>query len=252
VFKRVAIFSGNANGALTQEICQALEFPVGKSKVYGDVDPRLTYTVGSGNLIGSDTISGALVRVAGENVGSYAIKKGTLSAGGNYAINFVGANLAITQRALTITADNISKVYGRRDPDKTYTIGGSGLVGADSLSGRLGRAKGRDVGSYAIKLGTLTAGSNYALTFVGANFKITARELTVKADRGQGKIKGHADPVLTYTFGKLQKGNSITGELTRKPGEKVGLYPIRKGSISAGMNYVIDFISREFRITKAD
>ena len=32
MFKRVSIFSGNANPALTQEICQALEFPLGKSQ----------------------------------------------------------------------------------------------------------------------------------------------------------------------------------------------------------------------------
>ena len=33
MFKKVAIFSGNANPELTQEICQALELPLGKSKV---------------------------------------------------------------------------------------------------------------------------------------------------------------------------------------------------------------------------
>lgn len=33
VFKRVAIFSGNANPALTQEICHVLEFPVGRARV---------------------------------------------------------------------------------------------------------------------------------------------------------------------------------------------------------------------------
>ncbi len=33
MFKRVSIFSGNANPQLTQDICQALEFPLGKSNV---------------------------------------------------------------------------------------------------------------------------------------------------------------------------------------------------------------------------
>lgn len=33
MFKRVAIFSGNANPALTQEICHVLEFPVGRARV---------------------------------------------------------------------------------------------------------------------------------------------------------------------------------------------------------------------------
>ncbi len=33
MFKRVSIFSGNANPGLTQEICQVLEFPLGRTRV---------------------------------------------------------------------------------------------------------------------------------------------------------------------------------------------------------------------------
>src|SRR5215831_16438777 len=54
VFKRVAIFSGNANPALTQEICQALEFPLGKSKVSRFSDGE-TFCVIQENVRGVDT-----------------------------------------------------------------------------------------------------------------------------------------------------------------------------------------------------
>src|SRR4029079_3907721 len=54
VFKRVAIFSGNANTALTQEICQALEFPLGKSKVSRFSDGE-TFCVIQENVRGVDT-----------------------------------------------------------------------------------------------------------------------------------------------------------------------------------------------------
>src|SRR5438477_2780124 len=54
VFKRVAIFSGNANLPLTQEICQALEFPVGKSKVSRFSDGE-TFCVIQENVRGVDT-----------------------------------------------------------------------------------------------------------------------------------------------------------------------------------------------------
>ena len=57
-----------------------------QSKVYGADDPTLTYT---GTLIGADTFSGALARSSDENVGTYAINQGTLSAGDNYTITFV-------------------------------------------------------------------------------------------------------------------------------------------------------------------
>jgi ribose-phosphate pyrophosphokinase len=54
VFKRVSIFSGNANPSLTQEICQVLEFPVGKSKVSRFSDGE-TFCVIQENVRGVDT-----------------------------------------------------------------------------------------------------------------------------------------------------------------------------------------------------
>ena len=53
-----------------------------KSKNVGDADPALTYT--SSGLVDGDSISGSLSRDSGENVGTYAITQGTLSAGANY------------------------------------------------------------------------------------------------------------------------------------------------------------------------
>ena len=53
MFKRVAIFSGNANQALTQEICQVLEFPVGKSKISRFSDHE-TFCVIQENVRGVD------------------------------------------------------------------------------------------------------------------------------------------------------------------------------------------------------
>jgi ribose-phosphate pyrophosphokinase len=54
VFKRVAIFSGNANPTLAQEICACLEFPMGKSKVSRFSDGE-TFCVIQENVRGVDT-----------------------------------------------------------------------------------------------------------------------------------------------------------------------------------------------------
>ncbi|MFO0616748.1 MAG: ribose-phosphate pyrophosphokinase [Polyangiaceae bacterium] len=54
MFKRVSIFSGNANQGLTQEICHALELPVGKSKVSRFSDGE-TFCVIEENVRGVDT-----------------------------------------------------------------------------------------------------------------------------------------------------------------------------------------------------
>lgn len=78
-----------------------------KSKYVGENDPELTYQ--SDGLVGSDAITGALARVAGEEVGTYNITQGTLAAGGNYNIVFTGATLTInalpTYDIMGVTAD---------------------------------------------------------------------------------------------------------------------------------------------------
>ena len=86
-----------------------------KAKIYGDEDPTLTYT--AEGLLGVDTLTGALTgalsRAEGENVGSYAITLGTLSAD-NYTISFVEANLFIHTKEVTepiVTLDQTSYQY---------------------------------------------------------------------------------------------------------------------------------------------
>ncbi|HEX3235655.1 MAG TPA: YDG domain-containing protein [Gemmatimonadales bacterium] len=89
-----------------------------KTKVYGNADPSLTYHLTSGSLVGGDAFTGGLFRLAGETVpGSpYAINQGTLTAGGNYALAFTPASLAITQATLTVTANSTSKTFGNAVP----------------------------------------------------------------------------------------------------------------------------------------
>jgi hypothetical protein len=72
-----------------------------KSKVFGTSDPAFTWHLTSGNLIGTDAISGSLGRsgvgtTAGEAVGNHPILQGSLTAGSNYDLHYVGADLAIT------------------------------------------------------------------------------------------------------------------------------------------------------------
>ena len=57
--------------------------------------------------MGSDSLTGALTRVAGENVGTYAIQQGSLAASANYALSFIGANFTINP-ASSATAVNSS------------------------------------------------------------------------------------------------------------------------------------------------
>lgn len=74
-----------------------------QAKAYGAADPALTYTVtGFKNGDNSSIMTGSLSRAAGENVGAYAISRGTLSAGGGYTINYTGNYLTIMRASQQI------------------------------------------------------------------------------------------------------------------------------------------------------
>ena len=55
----------------------------GQSKIYGDLDPSILFNVSSSLEFG-DVFSGSLGRTVGEDIGSYAITNGDLTAGSNY------------------------------------------------------------------------------------------------------------------------------------------------------------------------
>lgn len=67
-----------------------------KSKIYGQYDPVLTYTITQGELINDDILIGYLERAEGINAGSYAISQGTL-ANPNYNITFVSEDFIINK-----------------------------------------------------------------------------------------------------------------------------------------------------------
>jgi hypothetical protein len=213
-----------------------------KSKVYGSVDPALTYT--QTGLKTGDSITGSLDRVTGENVGTYAIGQGSITAGSNYTITFVPANLTVSKKAVTVTADAKSKVFGSVDPALTYTT--SGLINSDTLSGSLTRNAGENVGSYAINQGTLD-NANYEITFVSANLTVSKKAVTVTAD-AKSKVYGSVDPALTYTTSGLINSDTLSGSLTRDAGDNVGVYAIRVGSL-ANSNYEITFVSANLTVT---
>ncbi|MFC3415403.1 MBG domain-containing protein [Algoriphagus hitonicola] len=228
----------------------------GQNKVYGDADPIFTYSV-SGFENGDDEsiLSGILGRVAGENVGTYAINQGSLSAGGNYSITYNGADFEITPATLTITVDaSQSKIYGDADPIFTYTASGFERGDDESiLTGALARETGENVGNYPISLGSLSAGDNYSIDFTGADFAITEATLTITVDANQSKVYGEADPTLIYTATGFAYGDDesiLTGTLARASGENVGDYPINLGTVSAGDNYTINFVEADFTIAK--
>ena len=183
-----------------------------KSKFYGDADPTLTYQITSGSLKSGDTLTGALIRAAGENVGAYAISQGTLAiSDGNSdpdgTYTFAGALLTINKRPITITADAKSKIYSESDPALTYQVTSGSLVFGDIFTGALSRVTGELVGTYAIQQGTLGLNNNYILTYIGANLTITTgfafngfhSPVGGSVENGDGGT--YANPVKSFKLG---------------------------------------------------
>ncbi|WP_375303898.1 MBG domain-containing protein, partial [Niastella sp. OAS944] len=220
-----------------------------QSKTYGDPDPELTYKITTGSLAFSDAFSGELTRDAGENIGTRAITQNTLALNANYVLSYVGANLTIGTRAITITADSKSKTYGNGDPALTYQITNGSLAFSDAFTGALTRDGGESVGNYAINQGTLALSANYDLTYAGANFTIGTRAITVTAD-AKNKTYGNADPSLTYqiTNGSLAFSDAFTGALIRDVGESVGNYAINKGTLALSANYDLTYAGANLTI----
>ena len=127
-----------------------------KSKVFGEVDPSLTYQITSGSLAFQDTLSGNINRTSGDKVGKYAINQGTLSMNSNYTFTYIKDSLTITPRIITLKADSANKTYGDTDPILTYKIVSGNLIGTDSISGKLVRTAGENMGKYSINKGTLS------------------------------------------------------------------------------------------------
>ena len=208
-----------------------------KSKTYGETDPALSWQVTAGSLVTGDTLTGALTRTTGENVGSYTIDASALS-NGNYLVTANNGTLSISQRPITVKADALSKTYGDADPTLTWQVTAGSLVAGDTLSGVLTRTAGENVGRYTIDASALSNG-NYLVTASNGTLSISQRSITVKAD-DQSKTYGEADPALSWkvTAGSLVVGDTLSGALTRTAGENVGSYTIDASALANG-NYLV-------------
>jgi len=70
----------------------------GQKKEYGQPDPVFNYILSS-PLAAGDTLTGALGRISGENVGQYEIVMGTLGGNNNYMLQLAGEYFEITKAA---------------------------------------------------------------------------------------------------------------------------------------------------------
>ena len=223
----------------------------GKTKVYGNSDPTLTYSITSGTLPGTVSLTGSLSRATGINVGTYAISQGTLAISDpNYTLNFAtGVTMAITPRPITVTATSNSKTYDNSTAStSTPTISGGTLV-SGQISTRTQSFDSIHVGSRTLTpsiiildASNIDVTSNYAITPVSAAGTITTKALTITPVSGQSKAYRASDPSFTYTTSGLLGDDSLSGSLSRTSGESAGTYVFTKGTL-ANSDYSISLVT---------
>ena len=170
-------------------------------KTYGNVDPsEFTYSASF-----SAPFSGALTRDPGENVGSYRIRLGSLTAGSNYVISFNEVDFAILKKRLSVIANDRTKAFGQ-----TLTLG----------AGQTGFTTSEMVGTDKIDTVTITASGG-----TEANDPAGTYDLTPSAPVGQNFATGNYD--IYYTLGTLtvNQGSAASPTFESWAGQGVELTP---------------------------
>ena len=112
----------------------------------------------------------------------------------NVEFNVKNGNLVILPKPVTLTVANVSKTYGDKDPELTYTV--EGLVKIDTVQDELKdvtlkRKSGEDVGEYSITASVKgKSNPNYVVSTTKGVFKINPDTTKIVVT-----IKGHVDTV---------------------------------------------------------
>lgn len=187
-----------------------------------------------GNAITDATgVASLTTSIAGISVGTYPGAVVARFAGDtSFAASSGVAQLTVAPAVLTVTADNVSKLYG--DPNPAFTFTFSGFVNGDTASVITGSPSctsapaTSNVGAYPIVCtpGTLAA-ANYSFAFVNGTLTVTPAALTVTAANAS-RLYGDPNPAFTGTLTGIKNGDNITATYasTATPASPVGTYPI--------------------------
>ena len=242
-----------------------------KTSAYGEEMLALTAKVTSGELVGEEKLSEivTLSKAAGVNVGTYAISGAVNNnaVAANYNVTFVGSNgsegvYTITKRAITVTVEDKTSVYGEEMLALTSKVTSGELVGEEKLSEivMLSKAAGVNAGTYAISgaVNNNTVAANYNVTIVGSNgnegvYTITKRAITVtvkNANSVYGENLADISSGYDLSEGSMAPGESldfISLEIEKKAGEteirNAGTYSIIGKSLNG--NYAVKFVGQD-------
>ena len=188
-----------------------------------------------GVALSSDSIKDGTVSLIGAGK-DYSIVRGNKATdvGNNTLVikgegNYTGeasATWSLVAKDVTITPDAKSKTYGAANPELTYTTSIDGDTTLKNKfnatkSGALSRVAGDNVGSYAIKLGTLMAGNNFKLTLdtTPVYLAINPANPVITATTPRQLVKNDVEVDITgwASFNNTDSGAKLTYALDGTP-----------------------------------
>jgi YVTN family beta-propeller protein len=238
--------------------------PNHQKKAYGQPNPALTVSFNgfvNGDTKNSLTTQPALSTNAltTSQAGMYQINaSGAVDP--NYSFTYITDTLTITPAALTITADNKSRVYGAGNPDFTAVI--TGFVNGDGPGSLTTQptvttpaATNAATGIYPITASG-AADNNYTISYKPGTLTITPAALTITATN-ETKVYGQTNPYLAVSYSGFIAGDDST-RLSPQPtttttatkASAVGTYPITVSN-AADNNYTITYKGGTLTITPA-
>lgn len=242
-----------------------------QSKVYGNTFVFAGSEFTTSGLAPGDAVSSVNLSSSGSRsvapVGSYAINASgaVVSHQDHYNITYVKGSMVVTKANLTVTAKDVSKVYG-----STVTLASNGYLAVGLLNGdkinsvkltSAGTVKTASVGDYPI-VPSAAQGSglgNYNIVYVNGNLKVTKASLTITAT---DRVKTEGSEVVfqgtEFLASGLKNSDVVSSVNLQSDGAPeaapVGDYAIVPSSaVGAGLsNYTVSYINGNLKVVAGD
>ena len=222
----------------------------------GSLLSGLSLSSSTGTISGTPTVAGTStvsVTVADANGAIASTSNFTISIG--YASTSISLALASASPQYRIT--NRITATTSRAGSVNFKLGGTSISGCEAV----GTSSATAVCDWVpVELGaaslsaefTPTASTAYSNSSASLSTTVSGRAITVTPTTGQSIVFGDSEPVIQYsiTSGSLYGLDTLTGALSRVPGEDAGVYSITGGTLS-NSNYAITIAPVNFTISQA-
>ncbi len=188
---------------LTQALVISGALPIGNDSIALEV----SYSVGAKNVADGDVTMTATFSTDSTNY---------------FAPVAMTAVIKILPKAITVTATPLTIKQGDTDANLIYTA--DALFDGDSFTGSLTRQSGSTAGKYTILQGTLSAGTNYELTFLTAVYTILATSLQSGNVDAKIEIIEGVDPDSIFWVAEISESEADDRLSISNGRELVGFY----------------------------